>query len=192
MSASNYCTSIPAIRGMSTDWKFGEVIDKTPFTVEVQSEHGKYAAENMVNRDPWYGWSSDAYGSFPHTVIIDMGDSHWVDGMTYYPPGFGMPSGSSIAGYEVWVGNNYVPEHCDDNDNLIPANGAWGRVASGTFSYDRAGQRQKIDFLVPNKARFIKFVAISNVSGNNIAAIGEITLTESIRTDEHVITGGGI
>lgn len=186
-------SDIPTPRGVA-GWTFGVLMDRDGWSVEVSSEHATEDRAGMLDGDPMTIWRSGSAGHsetgvFPHTVIFDMKRESWVDGMIYTPRPYDVSvsysENGTIADYEIWISNNYAPAHLDE-----PANGTWGRVASGTFTYETHNQTQRVDFLIPNKARWIKLVAISDIKGTNIAAAGEIYITESLRDIE--ITGGAV
>jgi hypothetical protein len=190
---------IPTPRG-AAGWTFGVLMPRDGWSVEVSSEHATEDRVGMLDGDPLTIWRSGSAGHpetgiFPHWVIIDMKREGWVDGLIYtprpYDPDVTYCQNGTIEKYEVWVGNNYVPAHLDDDENPVAANGAWVRVANGTLTYETPNQTQRIDFLIPNKARWVKLVALSGIKGTNIAAAAEIYITESVR-DTVEITGGAV
>lgn len=190
-------SEIPTPRG-TPGWTFGVLIDAAGWLVTASTEHATEDAANAIDGDPMTIWRSgsagrDETGVFPHELVIDLGKEHWVDGMIYVPRPYDSTvtwsENGSIADYEVWVSDNYVAAHAVDG-KPVAANGTWGRVANGTFTYERPGEPQKIEFLIPNLARWVKLVALSDSKGTNIAAASEIYLSESLRDVE--ITGGGV
>jgi len=182
--------TIPNIRDRTPGWTFGIPIDRVGWTVQVSDEHDVEDRYGILDGVPEYIWRSGSASatnptsSFPHTVVVDMQAQHWVDGLVYVPRPYdasvSWSENGNIAQYEVWVSDNYTPEHIDETGETVAANGIWGRVASGTLTYDTPGQTQTIEFLIPNNVRWVKLVALSDVKGTNIAAAGEIYITESL------------
>ena len=113
------------------------------------------------------------------TLIIDTKRSRWLDGMKY------TPTDTAFSDYEVWLSTSYTPEHYNAAGDLVAANGTWARIANGTLSGDQTSYQ--IDFLIPNKVRWIKIVTPNGARG---LGLGELTITESL--EDIVIIGGGV
>ncbi|AZQ63824.1 hypothetical protein EI427_16800 [Flammeovirga pectinis] len=134
------------------------------------SERVGYEAIKAVDGDAttyWFtNWSSDS-NTYPHNLVIDIGTSERIKGISYLPKQ-DLDSGSGrIGNFEVYVS--------DDPNN-------WGTaVASG--SWPNTSELQIVTFS-PKRGRYYKLSALSEVNGGNDAAIAEINAI--ISTDPYV------
>jgi hypothetical protein len=94
----------------------------------------------------------------PHYLILDLKKSVRVSGLSYVPRQ-DMTNGR-IARYEIYVSTNGQD---------------WGHpVAAGTWPNDAA--TKTVCFDQPRDARFVKLVALSEVSGQPFASAAEVIL----------------
>ena len=99
--------------------------------------------------------------TYPHEIVIDMLDEYTVEKFTYQ----GRLDGSNgrVASYEVYFSN-------DPN--------VWGEPAmSGQFANNSSVQ--SVNILSKPQARFLKFIAKSEVNGHNWASAAEIGVEAS-------------
>ena len=125
---------------------------------ETEGEDG--AAANLVDGDPqthWHSRWSDQVAQPPHEVVLDLGAQRAVHAMTYLPRQTGTGNGT-VKDYEVYVGEP----------------GSWGEpVATGAFTDGREVKR--VDFTGAT-GRFVRFVALSEQSGQAFASGAELTV----------------
>jgi alpha-L-fucosidase len=95
----------------------------------------------------------------PHEVVIDLGESLTLKGFTYLPRQNG-PNGT-IVKYETYTST-------DGKD--------WGKpAAAGEFTNIKNNPvLQRIPFAQPRPARFLKFVALSEINGQPWASAAEL------------------
>ena len=107
----------------------------------------------------WHTRWSTGTDPYPHEIQIDLGNSYSISEFEYLPRSSG--SNGRINEYEIYF--SY------DKTN-------WGEVDfTGTF--ENSAAPQIIKFSEPVKARYMRIVALSEVSGQAFASIAEITLT---------------
>jgi beta-galactosidase len=124
-------------------------------------QQGEGEAENLIDGDPSTYWHSDyklALAKYPHTVDIDMGETKSFKGVTYLPRQDGNSNGR-VAKYQVAIS--------PDAQN-------WTTVAEGTFP--NTGDRTGVDFGKTVSARYLRFVALSEVKGQDFASGAELDL----------------
>jgi hypothetical protein len=129
--------------------------------VRVDSEAPEYKGDNAIDGDPetfWHTpWGNDAPG-FPHEIQLDLQKPTELKGLVYLPRQ-DMANGR-IAAYEVYVS--------EDGKR-------WGKpVAKGRLS--NTGDSQNVLFDRPCQARYLRFVARSEINGNKFASIAELDL----------------
>ncbi|MDD3079726.1 MAG: glycoside hydrolase family 2 TIM barrel-domain containing protein [Paludibacter sp.] len=160
-----YCKRNGYFDSMESEKYFYVVIDKTKWRIaKVSSQQNgndaKYAIddnENTIWHTPW-GTNEPTY---PHEIVIDMLYEYTVEKFTYQ----GRLDGSNgrVASYEVYFSN-------DPN--------VWGEPAmSGQFANNSS--IQSVNILSKPQARFLKFIAKSEVNGNNWASAAEIGIEAS-------------
>jgi len=110
----------------------------------------------------WQSTSSGVYAKYPHDFFIDLRGEYELTALTYVPRMDGEWYGT-VKDYEIYVGN--------DRFNLGEP------YLSGSFEYDKPSQPQTLRFPAPQKCRFVKFVALSEVEGGHVASAAEIKLT---------------
>ena len=135
---------------------------------ETDREDG--AAVNASDGDPstiWHTtWSSNV-SSYPHEIQLDLGATYVVNGIRYLPRQDGSINGT-IAKYSVYASK--------DGSN-------WGNaIAQGTFAKDTT---EKEVFFAATSARYLRFVALSEINGKTWASMAELNVlsTESTRVE---------
>ncbi len=108
------------------------------------------------NNTIWHTEWSSASPVYPHTLIVDMGSSYYVNGFNYVPRQD--VSNGRIANYQFYIGN--------DTSSMT-------LVSSGTWANDKL--EKSMDFS-PALARFFKLVGLSEVNGNLWASAAEIKM----------------
>jgi hypothetical protein len=188
VDAPKAISELPVPRG-AYGWTFGVLMDRSNWTVTADMSESlpEYQPGVVIDDDPNTKWhtpfksgNTDKDKPHPHWLIIDLGEKHWVDGLVYTPRVYTTDLGINykngiLKDYEVWVGNDL---------------NAWGQVASGTLVYDDIPQIQVIDFLIPNQARYVKVVFLSDINASPYATAAEINITESLR--DYTINAGGV
>ncbi len=122
-------------------------------------QKGEGEAKNAVDGDPgtyWHTrWSPPGPG-YPHEIRIDMGKARKIAGFTY------LPRQDSDHG---WVGKFEFYVSLDGKK--------WGRpAAKGRFR--RGPGMKRVFFKRPRKARFLRFLALSEIKGRPWASAAEI------------------
>ncbi|OEU81858.1 MAG: hypothetical protein BA873_08085 [Desulfobulbaceae bacterium C00003063] len=126
---------------------------------ETKGEDGR--VENAIDGRPdtfWHTQWYDADPVHPHEMVIDLGDAYIVKGFQYLPRQDGCINGT-VADYSLYV----------SEDGL-----AWGEpVATGTFADDTT---EKEVMFGPRPARYVRFVALSEVNGRPWTSAAEINI----------------
>lgn len=116
------------------------------------------SAEYTIDGNPqtfWHTRWSDQLDRHPHTIDFDLGAAATVCGVEYLPLQVASVNGT-VADYQVFVST--------DGEE-------WGSpVASGRFA---ATKTAKYVPLPPTAARYIRFVALSEINGNPWASMAE-------------------
>jgi hypothetical protein len=125
---------------------------------ETANEDGR--AINALDGDPntiWHTqWSGVNPPGYDHEIQLDLGDNSLVSGFTYLPRQAAQQNGR-VANYEIYVSNS---------------TSNWGTpVSTGTWANDQA--LKTVNFPAV-QARYLRFVALSEVNGNLWAAASEI------------------
>jgi hypothetical protein len=124
---------------------------------EVVGEDG--SADNVLDGRPDTIWHTEWWAgspAHPHTLVLDLGGTYAVWGLTYLPRQDGSLNGT-VAQYRIYVSADGV---------------TWGQpVASGTFAADAT--RKEVTFQ-GRLGRFVSFVALSEVNGNPWTSAAEI------------------
>ena len=126
---------------------------------ETQGEDGR--ATNAFDDSPstlWHTQYTPDSPPHPHEIQIDLGATYALTALRYLPRQ-DKDSNGTVARYEF-----YASTARDD----------WGAaVASGTFNSDR--NEKRVTF--PSKvARYVRFVALSEINGGDLASIAELDL----------------
>jgi len=124
-----------------------------------QQDEGE--AENLIDGDPSTYWHTEyklSLAKYPHTVDLDLGEVKSFKGMAYLPRQDGNPNGR-VAKYQVSVSSDAQ---------------TWTPVAEGTFA--NTGERQVANFGKTVSARYLRFVALSEVRGQEFASAAELDL----------------
>lgn len=129
--------------------------------VRVDSESPMHKGDNALDGDPdtiWHTpWDADSPG-FPHEIRIDLQQPMKLKGLTYLPRQD--VANGRVAAYEVFL--SYDGKQ-------------WGKaVAKGLFK--NSSQERKFSFQQSQQARFIRFVALSEVSGAKFVSIAELNV----------------
>lgn len=147
---------------MKISMKYDKV-ESVPLEVVFVSsqEPGDGAASNLVDGDPstiWHTMYSITVAKYPHWVDFDAAQSKLMKGFTYMPRQSG--TNGWVKDYEIYVSQ--------DGKN-------WGEpVHKGTFS--AGSEVQKVLFAKPVKARYIRFRALNEQSGQDFASGAEFSL----------------
>jgi alpha-L-fucosidase len=96
----------------------------------------------------------------PVDLVIDLGNKYNLCGFKYLPDQNRWSSGI-ISNYEFYVSNDNVE---------------WVKVAQGEFSNIKNNPAWQIKNFLAVQARFIKFSALKNVLGNNVAGYAEMDI----------------
>jgi beta-galactosidase len=136
--------------------------DKSGYSIKyVNSQQtGEGEAAHLIDNDPDTYWHTEyalTVTKHPHTVDIDLGEPKSFKAIGYLPRQGG-PNGR-VAQYRFAVS--------DDAQT-------WTTVAEGRFP--RGEARQVVPLKAPVKARYLRFVALSELQGQDFAAAGEIDI----------------
>ena len=140
-----------------------EKVEFVPVTVlACSSEEPGENAANLVDGKPESIWHT-AYGvtvtKYPHTVDFDCSETKTIKGFTYLPRQDGSNNGN-IKAYRV---------------QLSQDGKTWSEpVAEGEF--ERGAALKRITFAQPQKARYLRFTALSSQNGLDFASGAEFTV----------------
>lgn len=119
------------------------------------------SAKNLVDNDPntiWHSMYSVTVAKHPHWVDLDAGDVKNITGFTYLPRQDG--GNGNVKDYTIHVSM--------DGKN-------WGEpVQKGSFANNR--DAKKVTFNRPVKGRYIRFIALSEQSGQDFASGAELSI----------------
>ena len=142
-----------------------ERIEKVPVeVVYVSSEEGPDDgyAKYLVDGDPstiWHTMYSITVPKYPHWVDFDCGEMKLIKGFSYLPRQDGSPNGN-IKGYRV---------------QLSQDGKTWGEpVCEGDF--DSSSKEKKVMLPKPQKARYLRFTALSSQNGADWASGAEFNV----------------
>lgn len=139
---------------------------------ELSAESG--AAINAFDNDPatiWHTQWSDASPPHPHEIQLQLETISEVSALRYLPRQGGSANGT-IANYEVYL-------------SMDGAN--WGTpVASGTWPNNR---NWKEAAFAPQKARYVRLRALSEVNGNTWTSAAEIEVVASACLSDKEVIG---
>ena len=143
--------------------------------LEVDSQEtscGSYGAVNSFDGNPatfWHTKYCPSTAPLPHQIEINLGASYTIKGFTYLPRQDGCSHGW-VSQYQFYVSSDGVN---------------WGTaVASGTFNYGSATIACPGGSVPPAiqvsftgmTGKYVKLVALSEVSGNNYTSMAEINI----------------
>jgi len=133
------------------------VLERIGATVTADSAHAGYEAHLAIDSDPATMWHTKWSPSdpLPHHLIIDLGQARRVFGLTYLPRQD--QTNGRIAEFEVYVS--------DDANN-------WRRRAAGTWP--NSAERKTIRFEQPVTTRYLKLLALTEVSGQPFTSAAEL------------------
>jgi len=141
-------------------WRQPTAMQKLGATITADNAHPSHPPELAIDGDPSTLWHTnwEPMARPPHYLILDLKESVHLLGMTYLPRQ-DMTNGG-IARYEIYVS-------ADGKE--------WGKpVAAGTWPNDDS--LQTVRFSEPRDARFVKLLALSEVSGRPFASTAEIDI----------------
>lgn len=145
--------------------KFSETFEKIEvvpleviYTSSFEPDGGE--GENFADGDVstiWHTQYGKTLTQYPHWVDFDAGREKLMKGFTYLPRQDG-PNGR-VKAYEIYVSNDAK---------------TWTKVCDGAFP--NAAKEQKVMFRSPVKARYIRFMALSEQGGRDYASGAEFGL----------------
>ena len=140
-------------------------IEDVPLQIAyVSSEEGPggEVAQNLVDGDPntiWHTMYSITVPKYPHWIDFDCGESKTIKGFSYLPRQDGSPNGN-IRSYKV---------------ELSQDGKSWSQpIAEGEFANNL--KEKKVSFSKPQKARFLRFTALSSQNGADFASGAEFSV----------------
>ena len=142
-----------------------EKIEKVPVeVVYVSSEEGpgREYGKNLVDGDPstiWHTMYSITVPKYPHWVDFDCGEEKLIKGFTYLPRQDGGNNGN-IKAYKVQIS-------IDGKDWTDP-------VCEGEF--DSSAKEKKVMLAQPQRARYLRFTALSSQNGADFASGAEFNV----------------
>lgn len=126
-------------------------------------EPGEGNASHLTDSDLstiWHTMYSVTLAKYPHWVDLDVGEVKRLTGITYYPRQDN--SNGNVKDYALYVSI--------DGKN-------WGEaICKGNF--ENTQNEKRVLFPSPVKARFVRFMALSEQYGNDYASGAEITVLE--------------
>jgi hypothetical protein len=126
---------------------------------ETQAEdgHGKNAFDGSASTF-WHTQYTGTAPAHPHELQIDLGASYSIKGLSYLPRQDGSTHGM-VADYQFYAAQTTTN---------------WGTpVATGTFTSSEAAQ---VATFPATTARFVRFVALSEVDGQPWTSVAELNL----------------
>ena len=156
-----YSTSNDMMDSPKMTYDFPLYINKAGWKlVSADSQHGGNEAAKAFDNNTSTFWHTEYQGSepqCPHTLVVDMVKTYKVTAFTYLARQDGTQNGM-VKDYEVYLSLDGK---------------AWGQaVAKGTFKNTTAEQEVKLSS--PIAARYLKFVAKSEINGRAWASAAEI------------------
>lgn len=142
-----------------------ERIEKVPVeVVYVSSEEGPGGeyGKNLVDGDPstiWHTMYSITVPKYPHWIDFDCGEMKMIKGFTYLPRQDGSPNGN-IKHYQVQLS-------ADGKTWTEP-------VCEGYF--ENSSKEKKVQLSKPQKARYLRFTALSSQNGSDFASGAEFNV----------------
>jgi len=111
----------------------------------------------IFDGNPFTVWHKRGEKVMPFDLVIDLGNSHNLCGFKYLPDPNRWSSGI-ISNYQFFVSTDHTK---------------WKRVSEGEFSNIKNNPVWQIKNFVPEEARYIKFRALKNVYGDEVAGYAE-------------------
>ncbi len=149
---------------MKTTVTFPRIENVPVEVVYVSSEEGPggEVGKNLVDGDPstmWHTMYSITVGTYPHWVDFDCNEVRTIKGFTYLPRQDGGVNGN-VKAYKV---------------QLSMDGKTWGdAVCEGQF--DSGTKEKRVLFPKPQKARYLRFTALSSQNGQEFASGAEFTV----------------
>jgi hypothetical protein len=140
-----------------------QIVHKSSEETKAKSQSAKNAIDGNPNTI-WHTEWKDRSPSHPHEIIIDMGRIQNVNFVTHLPRQDGSSHGR-ILEYQIYLGMNL--------DSMA-------LVATGSFPEEETQNTIEIN---PTKARYLRFVALSELDGNPWTSIAEIGVMYETITD---------
>lgn len=140
-------------------------IESIPLSVVFASsqENGEGDATLLTDGNPdtyWHTMYSVTVANYPHWVDFDCGETKTIKGFTYLPRQDS--DNGNIKGYRILVSNDGK---------------TWSKpVAEGAFEHNR--KEKSILLSKPVKARFVRFMALSEQNGQDFATGAEFKVLE--------------
>jgi len=150
------------ITSSRTVFEVPTVGDKSRYTIKYVSsqQRDEGEAEHLIDGDPDTYWHTE-YGltvtKHPHTVDIDLGEVKTFKGVAYLPRQDAL--NGRVAQYRFAISDDAK---------------TWNTVAEGKFPNSAA--QQKVAFGKSVSARYLRFMALSEVNGQDFASAAEIEL----------------
>ncbi|MES2459133.1 MAG: glycoside hydrolase family 2 TIM barrel-domain containing protein [Armatimonadota bacterium] len=150
---------------IESSFPFAAQTDRSKWTVTVSSfEGGEGNANHLIDGDPTTFWHSRWSGTAapaPHSVVLNLSEVKELTGLRMTPR-IDMSNGR-VREYELYLSTDGT---------------TWGSPAiKGTLR--NVPDRQTLALPAPQKAQYIKIVVLSDHSGQNLGAIGEIDVVEA-------------
>lgn len=160
---TTYCEKEGLAKSQVSTYSYDMYINKGVWQViSVSSEQGgNEAAKNAIDGNSATFWHTSYWGtepSHPHTIIIDMRKAYNITHFLYQGRNDGSQNGR-VANYELYFSNS-------------PTSWSTTPDAKGTFANN--GSEQEVKLSKMTKARYFKFVALSEVNGNKWASAAEL------------------
>jgi len=156
-----YCTAAGMLDSQLTTYEFPFYVNKSVWKlVSVDSQHEGNEARLAYDGNPSTFWHTEWVGTeprCPHTIVIDMVQTYHVKAVTYLSRQDGNENGM-VKDYEVYLS-------LDKND--------WGQPAV-TGQFKKTTSLQTAALKTPVNARYLKFVAKSEINGNAWTSAAEI------------------
>jgi hypothetical protein len=129
--------------------------------IQTDSEAEIFPAAAAIDGDPDSFWNTrwGPIAPLPHFLVIDLGKSVAVKGITYLPRQDS--SVGRIKGYKVYVGESPT---------------AFGEPAA-TGEFPNTRDLQKVNFAYPMTGRYLKLEALSAVDGQQFTSVGDLDIT---------------
>ena len=149
--------------------------------VKVDSQEPDNPAEAAIDGDPntcWHTQWRTAVPPHPHEIQIDLNRTVQIKGFRYLPRQ-DMTNGR-VGRYEFYVS---ADGRAPSGTTHSVVGRSWGRPAArGTFPND--AQQQEVLFKTPQAGRFVRLVALSEVSGHPFASVAELDVIPSRPLEE--------
>ena len=149
----------PALKTTMTFDKI-ETIPVEVIFASSQETEGSNSAKNLTDGDPgtiWHTMYSVTVANYPHWVDFDCGESKLIKGFTYLPRQDG--ENGNIKDYEILLSN--------DAKN-------WTSVMKAAFA--GGNKEKKVSLPKAQKARYLRFKALSSQNGQDFASGAEFTI----------------